>query len=89
MAGEVQALGDVAAPQADAVHAVAASAPAVSERRLAAVVAADIAGYSRLMALDEADTLARLRGHRRDVVDPAIAENRGLLRPVSSLSQRE
>jgi TolB-like protein/class 3 adenylate cyclase len=47
------------------------------ERRLTAILAADVAGYSRLMGLDEAGTLARLRGHRRDLIDPKIAEHRG------------
>jgi adenylate cyclase len=47
------------------------------ERRLAAVLAADMAGYSRLMELDEAGTLARLRTHRIELVDPAIAKNQG------------
>ncbi len=47
------------------------------ERRLAAVLAADVAGYSRLMGADELGTLEALRAHRRDVVDPAIASHRG------------
>ena len=47
------------------------------ERRLAAVLAADVAGYSRLMGLDEERTLARLKAARKAVVDPAIASNRG------------
>jgi adenylate cyclase len=47
------------------------------ERRLAAILAGDIAGYSRLMGLDEEGTLAALKGHRRAVVDPKIAEHRG------------
>src|SRR6516162_8390022 len=46
-------------------------------RRLAAIVAADVAGYSRLMGADEEGTLARLKAHRRDLVDPKIAEHRG------------
>ena len=41
-----------------------------AKRRLAAVLAADVAGYSRLMGQDEAGTLARLRAHRREVIDP-------------------
>src|SRR5579872_6985038 len=48
-----------------------------SERRLAAVVAADMVGYSRLMEVDEAGTLARLKTHRMEVIDPAITKNRG------------
>jgi class 3 adenylate cyclase len=47
------------------------------ERRLAAVLAADVAGYSRLMGVDEVGTLAALKAHRREVVDPAIAEHKG------------
>src|SRR5579859_3764534 len=47
------------------------------ERRLAAVVAADMVGYSRLMEVDEAGTLARLKTHRIELIDPAIAKNRG------------
>ena len=47
------------------------------ERRLAAVLAADVAGYSRLMGADEEGTLARLKAVRRDLVDPAIASHRG------------
>jgi hypothetical protein len=43
------------------------------ERRLAAILAADVAGYSRLMGTDEVGTLAALKAHRREVVDPAIA----------------
>lgn len=47
------------------------------ERRLAAVLAADIAGYSRLMGADEVGTLKSLKAHRRELVDPAIASHRG------------
>lgn len=47
------------------------------ERRLAAILAADVAGYSRLMGNDEEGTLARLKAHRRALVDPKIAEHRG------------
>src|SRR5215207_6994680 len=47
------------------------------ERRLAAILAADVVGYSRLMEVDEAGTLARLKTHRLELVDPAIAKNRG------------
>jgi adenylate cyclase len=48
-----------------------------SERRLAAVLAADMVGFSRLMEADEAGTLARLKTHRLELIDPAIAKNRG------------
>ncbi len=47
------------------------------ERRLVAVLAADVAGYSRLMGADEEGTLARLKAARRIVVDPTIAAHRG------------
>ena len=47
------------------------------DRRLAAVLAADVAGYSRLMGADEEGTLARLKAVRKAVVDPAIASHRG------------
>jgi TolB-like protein/class 3 adenylate cyclase len=47
------------------------------ERRLAAVLAADVAGYSRLMGADEEDTLARLKAVRKAVVDPTIASHHG------------
>jgi adenylate cyclase len=47
------------------------------ERRLAAILAADVVGYSRLMAADEEGTLARLNVHRREFLEPTIAEHRG------------
>jgi len=47
------------------------------ERRLAAVLAADIAGYSRLMGADEEGTLSALLTCRRDILDPKVAEHRG------------
>jgi adenylate cyclase len=47
------------------------------ERGLAAILAADVAGYSRLMERDEVGTLARLRTLRRDLIDPRIAEHQG------------
>jgi class 3 adenylate cyclase len=46
-------------------------------RRLTAILAADVAGYSRLMGADEEGTHERLRGHLRDLVNPRIAEHRG------------
>jgi TolB-like protein/class 3 adenylate cyclase/tetratricopeptide (TPR) repeat protein len=46
-------------------------------RRMAAILAADVAGYSRLMGADEEGTLARLKAHRRELVDPKIAEHHG------------
>jgi adenylate cyclase len=47
------------------------------ERRLAAILAADVAGYSRLMGVDEEGTLAALKACRRELIDPKIAEHRG------------
>lgn len=47
------------------------------ERRLAAILAADVVGYSRLMGADELGTLSALKMLRRDVVDPAISAHRG------------
>jgi len=47
------------------------------ERRLAAILAADVAGYSRLMGIDEEGTLTALKAYRRELIDPKIAEHRG------------
>jgi adenylate cyclase len=47
------------------------------ERRLAAILAADVAGYSRLMGADEEGTLAQLKAVRKTLVDPTIAAHRG------------
>src|SRR3954466_1690433 len=47
------------------------------QRRLAAIVSADVAGYSRLMGRDESGTLAALKAHRRELIDPKIAEHNG------------
>src|SRR4029453_9761751 len=47
------------------------------QRRLAAIVSADVAGYSRLMGRDESGTLAALKSIRQEVVDPAIATHGG------------
>jgi adenylate cyclase len=47
------------------------------ERKLAAILAADVAGYSRMMELDEAGTFERLRVHRTELVEPAITAHRG------------
>ena len=47
------------------------------QRRLAAILAADVAGYSRLMAADESGTLARLRRLRAEVFEPKIAQYQG------------
>ncbi len=47
------------------------------ERRLAAILSADVVGYSRMMGVDEEGTLAALKAHRKEFVDPAIAEHHG------------
>ena len=49
------------------------------QRRLAAILIADVVGYSRLMAADEAGTLARLKALRAELIDPRIAEHQGRL----------
>ena len=48
-----------------------------TQRRLAAIVAADVAGYSRLIGLDEERTLQALRAHRRELIDDLIEEHGG------------
>ncbi len=47
------------------------------ERRLAAILAADVVGYTRLMATDEAGTLAQLKIYRKELVEPKTPEYRG------------
>src|SRR5690349_6181404 len=47
------------------------------QRRLAAILSADLVGYSRLMESDEAGTLSRLNALRRELIDPTIAEHSG------------
>ena len=46
-------------------------------RKIAAILVADVVGYSRLAAADEVRTLSRLRGLRSDLIDPAIAAHHG------------
>jgi len=48
-----------------------------AERKLAAILAADVAGYSRLMHADEEGTLRRFRAHLRELIEPRIAQHRG------------
>src|SRR4051812_20384009 len=48
-----------------------------TSRRLAAILAADVAGYSRLMATDEEGTLQALKALRRELIDPSIASHHG------------
>src|SRR5215472_7194457 len=47
------------------------------DRRLAAIMAGDVAGYSRLMGADEEGTLRQLKAHRKELVDPKMTEHRG------------
>ena len=47
------------------------------QRRLAAIVSVDVAGYSRLTGCDESSTLAALKALRREIVDPRIAKHNG------------
>ncbi len=47
------------------------------ERRLIAILSADVVGYAKLMVADEKGTLARLQAHRRELIDPKIAEHCG------------
>jgi adenylate cyclase len=47
------------------------------ERRLAAILRADVVGYSRLMGRDDEGTLAALKSHRRELIDPLIGQRRG------------
>jgi len=55
----------------------------VSQRRLTAILAADVVGYSRLMGVDEAGTLAALKNLRADLIDKTIAENEGRIVKVT------
>jgi adenylate cyclase len=48
-----------------------------AQRRLTAILAADVVGYSRLIGVDEEDTLRRLKALRRELVDPKVAEHKG------------
>ena len=52
-------------------------AGARADRRLAAILAADVVGYSRLMERDEGGTLERLKEHRKGLLEPLVAEHRG------------
>jgi adenylate cyclase len=49
------------------------------QRRLAAIVAADVVGYSRLMGQDETGTVSRLKALRREIVDPAVSRHGGTI----------
>jgi class 3 adenylate cyclase len=62
---------------ADRSRGSSGAVAATETRRLAAILAADVAGYSRLMGADEEGTLQRLRAHRRELVDPKIRQHNG------------
>jgi class 3 adenylate cyclase len=57
-------------------------------RRLAGILAADVAGYSRLMGADEEGTLERLKALRRELLDPKIAEHHGRSPPATACWRR-
>jgi TolB-like protein len=69
------ALSGVGCPTTES--AMQAGSPDRVERRLAAILVADVAGYSRLISTDEAGTLARLKALRAKTIDPKIAAHRG------------
>src|SRR5262245_48176063 len=54
-----------------------------AQRRLSAILAADVVGYSRLMERDEADTLATLKNRRKDVLEPLVAQHQGRIFKVA------
>ncbi len=57
--------------------ASAVGATGTMERRLSAIMAADVVGYSRLMGANEVGTLTNFKAHRAELIDPAIAEHQG------------
>ena len=59
-----------------------------AERRLAAIVAADIAGFSRLVGENEEATLAALRAHRVEFIDPLVETHRGRIANTAGDSLR-
>src|SRR3981189_632186 len=61
----------------DRTMAPAPSGTGNPARHLSAILAADVAAYSRLMGLDEEGTLERLKAHRRELTDPSVAEHKG------------
>ena len=56
------------------------------QRKLAAIVAADVVGYSRLMGRDESGTLARLQEHLKERLEPALARYGGRLVKLSAMA---
>ena len=56
-----------------------------AERRLAAILAADVVGYSSLMERDESGTLERLKAHRKELIDPLLAEHHARIVKLTNL----
>jgi class 3 adenylate cyclase len=56
------------------------------QRKLAAILAADVVGYSRLLGRDESGTLARLREHRKERLEPALARYGGRLVKLTAMA---
>src|SRR5258708_38359653 len=82
LTGRLTGAGPSTGPQLGVLRRLEVSAMAASgqdriERRLAAILAADVAGYSRLTGVDEEGTHVQLQDHLRTLVDPKIAEHRG------------
>src|SRR5258708_7772167 len=82
LTGRLTGAGPSTGPQLGVLRRLEVSAMAASgqdriERRLAAILAADVAGYSRLTGVDEEGTHVQLQAHLRALVDPKIAEHRG------------
>ena len=60
----------------------------LAARRLAAILAADVAGYSQLMGADEEGTLERLKALRRELLDPKIGEHHGRIVKTTGAGDR-
>ncbi len=56
------------------------------QRKLAAILAADVVGYSRLMGRDESGTLARLQEHRKERLEPPLARHGGRLVKLTAMA---
>jgi adenylate cyclase len=74
---DVDKLGRTAGWAGNSMPTTRTMTPPKIERRLAAIMVADVAGYSRLMGTDEVGTLSALKEHRRDRIDPTIARHNG------------
>ena len=58
-----------------------------AQRRLAAILAADVVGYSRLMERDEAGTMATLKARRKEVLEPLVARHQGRIFKVTEIGR--